>query len=425
MRILHVNKFLHRRGGAEACMLDLAALQREAGHDVAFWGMDHPANDVPCAGRPARHVELDPPPPGLLDRVALLGRTAWSREAARAMVTALEQHRPDVVHAHNVYHQLSPSVLHAAAERGVPVVMTLHDYKLVCPTYRLLDEDGPCTRCVTRGPWVAATRRCRDGSRAAGVAAAVESSLHRWWGAYGAVDRFLAPSQFLADQLELAGVGRGRVHVVPNSTPLPPRPHRPARTAPGAPVVVAGRLSHEKGVDVVIRALALLGTEGPCLEVAGDGPERQRLEALAQRVLPGRVRFRGHLSADALRSLLAGAAAAVVASRWHENQPLAVLEAQALAVPVVVTDLGGLPELVDDACGWVVPADDPEALAQALRAVLADPEGAAARGRAGRARVEARHAPAAQARAVEQHYRDVAAGRSQSREDEAPWTCHG
>ena len=108
MRILHVNKFLHRRGGAEGYMLDLAELQRDQGHEVGFFGMDHPDNDQVSQGTPASYVEFDPAPAGVLARAHLVGRMIWSRSARQGMDEALDAFRPDVVHAHNIYHQLSP-----------------------------------------------------------------------------------------------------------------------------------------------------------------------------------------------------------------------------------------------------------------------------------------------------------------------------
>lgn len=406
MRVLHVNKFLHRRGGAEGYMLDLADLQREAGHEVAFYGMSHPDNDQPSAGTPASYVEFDPLPDGGRARAALVARMVWSRGAARGMEEALDAFRPDVVHAHNVYHQLSPSVLHAASRRGVPVVLTLHDYKLACPTYRFLDHGVPCTACVTQGPWQAARRACKDGSRAASAAASLEVSLHRWLHAYDGVGRFIAPSRFLAGQMTAAGVYPDRIRVLSNFTDLATVP----TAGPARPVAVyAGRLSSEKGVDTLVLAIGRIGSTpdrapdgGLLLFIAGDGPQRPELEALAASEAPGLVRFVGHLARPELQVLLGAATVSVVPSRWHENQPLSVLESYALGVPVVATSLGGLPELVDDDTGWLVPPDDVDALAAALREALADPSAARRRGAAGRRRVEGRHAP-------QQHLVDLAA----------------
>lgn len=411
MRILHVNKFLHRRGGAEGYLLDLAALQRRSGDEVAFFGMDHPENDQECAGTPAPYAEFDPPPGGARAKAVLAGRMIWSRSAARGMEQALAEFRPDVVHAHNIYHQLSPSVVHAAARRGVPVVMTLHDYKLACPTYQLLDDGRPCTACIGGGLWQAARRGCRDGSRAASAVAAVEVGLHRRLGAYDGVRCLIAPSRFLADTMAAAGVYPDRLRVLANFTDL----DVPVRSGPATGAVVyAGRLSAEKGVDTLLRAIGLVARElGPApevlLDVAGDGPDRSALEALALEVAPGRVRFHGRLPRAELTTVVADATVSAVPSRWHENQPLAVLESFALGVPVVTTDLGGLPELVDESTGWVRAADDVAGLAEALVEALRDPAAARCRGRRAREIAERRHDPGRHLAGVRDIYEEAGA----------------
>lgn len=425
MRVLHVNKFLHRRGGAEAHVLDLAEQQRAAGHAVALWGMRHPddpAADVLDAslGAPLRdvlapHVELEPAPPGLAGVRAAAG-TVWSPAARRGMSAALQRFSPDVVHCHNIYHQLSPSVLAPVRRAGVRCVMTLHDYKLVCPSYQMLapGRDGgpprPCDGCVrpgVLGPLQAVRHRCKGGSLAASGVVAVETALHRVLGAYDGVDALVAPSRFLAGVLARAGVGVGRTHVVRNpAAPVPADVLVPA--AARRDVVVAGRLSPEKGVDVLLRALAAAPAVRR-LHVAGDGPARADLEVLAREVAPGRVVFHGRLPADDVRALVAGAVAAAVPSRWYENAPLAVTEALAAGVPAVVTALGGAPELVRDGVdGLVVPPEDPAALAAALTRLVEDPARAAAMGAAGRARVLVEHDPAAHVRLLDAVYAGTA-----------------
>jgi len=395
-----VNKFLYRRGGAEGYMLDLADLQRQHGHDVAFFGMDHPDNDKPqqfAASFPAT-VELEPPPPGVA-RVRAAARMVWSTSASRGMRQVLRQFRPDVVHCHNVYHQLSPSVLAPVRQAGIPCVMTLHDYKLACPSYQLLDHGRLCEACVTGGLWQAARRRCKDDSLGASTLLSAESWLHRVTGAWSPVDLFVCPSRFLADVMSRAGVFPERMRVVNHFVDLEQLMTSSSSVVAGAGagegLVFAGRLSPEKGVDVLIEALALMRAPAT-LQVAGDGPARAGLEELAARRAPGRVVFRGRLPKDELARLVARSAVSVVPSPWHENQPMTVLESFAAGVPVVSSDLGGLPELVRDGTeGRVVPAEDPAALAAALDGLLADPAGARAMGLAARARLASEFSPEA------------------------------
>lgn len=404
MKILHVNKFLYRRGGAEGYMEDVAALQVAAGHEVAFFGMQHPENPpMPYEAHFPSHVELDPAPAGLGAKVQTFGRMVWSTSARRGMAAVLEDFRPDLVHLHNVYHQLSPSILRPVRQRGIAAVMTLHDYKLACPTYQLLCDGQVCEACIGGRFAEAVRRRCAGGSLAASAAAAIELGLHTRFGAYGAVDRFLCPSAFLAGRMEAAGVYPDRLRVLDNFTDVGATP---VKSSPGGGLAYAGRLSSEKGVDVLVRAVGRL--PGATLDVAGDGPERAALEALAAAVAPGRVRFHGRLPKDDALNLVRAAVAAVVPARWHENQPLAVLEAFASGVPVVATTLGGLPDLITDGeVGRLVPPDDVDALARTLGDLLADPDAAAAMGRAARARAEDRFSPHVHLRALDGHYADA------------------
>ncbi len=403
MRILHVNKFLYRRGGAEGYMLDVAALQVAAGHEVAFFGMDHPDNPPQrFAAHLPRFVELEPPPAGAARRAAAAARMVWSTSSRRGMDAVLRDFRPDVAHAHNLYHQLSPSVLRPLADRGVPVVLTLHDYKLACPSYQLLDHGRLCDACVGGRYHRAVARRCKDGSLGASLVLAMESGAHRLLGAWGPVRTFISPSRFMAATMSRAGVYPDRLELLSHfvdAGPLAPK------SRPGGPVVFAGRLAPEKGVDLLIEAIAALRPAAR-LEIAGEGPERAALESLAAELAPGRVRFHGRLGRDRLLALLRGATVVAVPSRWHENQPMAVLESFACGVPVVVSGLGGLPELVEPGRdGEIVAAGDAAALAGALAAMLADPGRALAMGAAGRAKVERRFAPAPHLRRLERIYR--------------------
>lgn len=392
MRVLHVNKFLYRRGGAEGYMLDVAELQRNAGDEVAFFGMRHPDND------PQRYeswlpdqIELEPAPQGLRKAPAA-ARMIWSTSSRRGMGKVLRDFRPDIVHFHNIYHQLSPSILDGVARAGIPCVMTLHDYKLACPSYQLLDHGSLCEACVTGGPWQAARRRCKDGSLAASSLLALESWLHRVTGAYSPVDVFISPSRFLADVMARAGVFPERMRVVSHFVELA----APEPSSDGQRLVFAGRLSVEKGVDVLIEAMSMAAPEAR-LDIVGEGPERARLEALARHHDMGsRITFHGRLAKPALMRLVKRSSVSVVPSRWHENQPMTVLESFAAGVPVIATGLGGLPELVRDGVdGWVIPAEDPLALARAIDCALSDPLSTARRGLSARDRVAHDFSPSA------------------------------
>jgi glycosyltransferase involved in cell wall biosynthesis len=405
VRILHVNKFLYRRGGAEGYMLDLAELQRDAGHQVELFGMAHPDNLVglPLADTFPANVELEPAPPGFAG-LAAGARMVWSPSSARGMAQALERFQPDVVHCHNVYHQLSPSILAAVRRARVRCVMTLHDYKLACPSYQLLDHRSLCDACVGHSALNAARRRCKGGSLKASALLALESSIHRSMNAYDPVDVFISPSRFLAGVMARTGLPQERFVVLNHFVdvvPTAPVSHRDG-------FVFAGRLSPEKGVDTLIRAVALL-PPSVRVSIAGDGPARAELEALALSCAAGRVRFLGRLDKEALRRLVSTSVATVLPSRWHENQPMTILESYAAQVPAVVTGLGGMPELVRDGVdGLVVPHDDPRALADALLRLQTSPALATEMGRAGRRRLAIEFDPQLHLRRLDAIYRGEA-----------------
>jgi glycosyltransferase involved in cell wall biosynthesis len=386
VRILHVNKYLYRRGGAESYMDALASLQRDARHEVAFFGMDHPDNEPQVyAEHFPSYVELEPPPVSAAGKVTGFGRMVWSTSARRGIDAVVAEFRPDVVHLHNTYHHLSPSILGPIARRGIPTVMTLHDYKLACPTYRFLDKGELCQACLGGHFTQAVRRRCKDGSLGSSAAMAAELAIHTALRAYRHVQVFVCPSRFMAGRMAAAGVFPDRLRWVPHF--VSPTPDGPVES--NGSVVFAGRLSPEKGVDTLIDAVGRL-SGSVRLDVAGDGPDRERLERLAG----GRVRFLGRVDADTVDALIGEAVAVAVPSRWYENQPMIVLEAFARGVPVVATDLGGTPELVRHGTdGFLVAPDDAAGLAAALQTLVDDPARSRAMGKAARERAVTEFAP--------------------------------
>lgn len=399
MRVLHVNKFVYRRGGAEGYMLDVAEIQRAAGMEVEFWGMHHPENlaDLPLAATFAPHVELEPPPGGLAT-LGASGRMVWSPASSKGLARALDRFRPDVVHFHNIYHQLSPSVLRPVRAAGIASVMTLHDYKLACPNYQLLSHGRVCERCVGGSTLNAVRERCKSDSLGASALLAVESGLHRLTNAYAPVDRFISPSHFLRRVMIRAGISPDRIVTLANvvsGVDAAPRAEDTSRRAGEARFVFAGRLSREKGVDVLIRALGE-APDGIRLDIAGDGPLRAELESLAAEVAPGRATFHGRLAKGEVEALVAKATAMVVPSRWHENQPMTILESFAAATPVVATTMGGMPELVRDGVeGRLVAPDDVAELARVLTELADDPAAARLMGERAREGFSAEFTPEA------------------------------
>ena len=404
VRILHINKFLYRRGGAESYMLDVAALQSERGHHVEFFGMAHPEN-LPSRFEEhfPRFLSFDPPPKPLVGKARVAGRLLYSPAAKHGVEKVLEEFSPDIVHLHNIYHQLSPSVLQPLRALDVPALMTLHDYKLACPTYLFLDKGEVCEACLGGHFYQAVLRRCNKGSLIASSLNALELTLHTATKAYAPINILACPSRFVLTKMTEAGVFPDRLRHIPNFVDTAAIG---TKKREGGGIVYAGRLAKEKGVDTLIAAAVAVGAP---VDIAGTGPEAAAYEALARSRGATRVRFHGHLPREELHRLVRSAAVMALPSRCHENQPLIALEAMACGVPVVSTDLGGLPELVSPGVdGEIVPPNDPDALAASLQGFIADPGRAYEMGRAGRAKVETQFSPDRHLQRLEGLYAEAA-----------------
>ncbi|HXK32485.1 MAG TPA: glycosyltransferase [Dehalococcoidia bacterium] len=389
MRILLANKFFYDHGGPESVLFATRDLLAARGHDVIDFAMQHPDNrPSPYAAyfAPYRDLRTIRPSPATLGAAL---NFVDSREAARCLRRLVRDHRPDVAHLHSINHQITPSIIRALRDEGVPVVMTLHDYKLVCPAYTLRAHGAICERCSGGRFYRAATTRCRGLAR--GVLLSAESYVqHRLLRSYEKVRLFLSPSRFLAEKFREMGFPYP-VEVLPN----PAVSVTPA--APGAPArrdgfVFVGRVAEEKGVATLCEAASLAGV---AVRIVGDGPALSELQTrYAGR--PG-IEFLGRRAPAEAQALMRGALAVVVPSEWYENQPMVVIEAFVAATPVIGSRLGGIPELVRDGeTGLLYDAGNIAGLASKLRWAREHPGEMAAMGERARA--------AASDLSLERHY---------------------
>ena len=349
MRLLAVHRWRHRKGGAEGVHLDHLALFRERGWDCADFAVDHPDNE------PSQWRDYFPAPfaprAGVAG-LASLPRFFHSREAGEKFARLIDDFRPDVIHAHGIYHHLTNAILAPARQRGVPIVYTLHDYKLICPAYHFYTpQNGVCERCRGGRQWRCLTNRCTQGPLAMDALYALEGWIQWHGGALrSAVARFVGPCRFIVDKFAEHGFPREKLRYVPNffesadDAPAAADEVAALRQARGRHILYFGRLSPEKGVDVLIDAAAAANAP---LTIVGDGPQRDALERQA-RALGARCLFTGHLKGAALWAEVEAATAVALPSLWYEIAPKSVLEAQARGKPVVTTRIGGLPELVED-----------------------------------------------------------------------------
>lgn len=375
-----IHSFHHPRGGDATYTRTLTRLLQDAGHEVVPLAMRHPDNEPSVwEHRFPSYVDLrEGENPMGRARAAL--RLVWSLEAAAATRALLADHRPDVAHVQHVHRHLTPSVLAPLHKAGVPIVWTVHDYELICPSGHLFTQGRPCERCFGHRYHQAVVHRCKWDRAAPSLAVALEKGVHALLGIQRYVDRFLCPSRYLADALIRAGLPADRVEHLPNFLECGEEGQ-----AQGEGWLYAGRLAEEKGVHVAIEAARQL--PGMPLWICGSGPIEAQLRQQA-RDLPW-VHFLGQMGRAELARRLREVRAVVVPSLWPENFPYAVLEAQAAGRAVVASRIGGIPEQIEDGQdGLLVAPGDPTALARAVGGLLRDGQAARALGRAGRMRVE-------------------------------------
>jgi glycosyltransferase involved in cell wall biosynthesis len=390
LRIVVVhNRYRSAQPSGENQVVDdeVALLVGAGGHQVIRYELD--SDDIDRFSRAAK--------------AAVPLRVAWSPSDAQRFRRLVEEYRPDVVHVHNVFPLISPSVPAVAHRLGIPVVATLHNYRLVCAAGTLLRSDEPCLDCVGRGPAPAVRHGCYRDSRLATLPLAGSIALHRAVGTWPrSVARFLVMSKFARDLMTRSGIPGSQIIVKPNSVPAPTT----SRRGPGEGLVFVGRLSRHKGVDLLLDAWEpAMGR----LIVVGDGEERDSLHRQASS-LGVAVDFVGALPRDAVAGRVLGARALVQPSRAYETFGLAAAEAMALGVPAVVPDLGALAELVRDGVdGLTFASGDAMSLRRALRE-LSDPDAALRLGSAALAAYYERFTPELNLRALEGIYRSVIAG---------------
>lgn len=277
---------------------------------------------------------------GVTGDVRMAASAVWSRSAARRVTDSIREARPDVVHVHNTFAAASPSVFRAASALGIPVVQTLHNYRMVCPTATLFRDGRPCTDCVGRAiPFPAVAHACVRGSRAQSLVAATTLGVHRAMGTFSRhIDRFIALTEFQRSLLVDGGLPRDRIDVVPNFLEPDPGPGHGLRQG----LLFVGRLSPEKGITTLLAAAAQIPG---VVRIAGDGP---MLQLVAKAAARGEVEYLGRLDPDAIVRELQRALALVVPSTWFEGFPMVVLEAYATGTPVIASGLGSLAEVVED-----------------------------------------------------------------------------
>ncbi|MDX2473041.1 MAG: glycosyltransferase [Candidatus Krumholzibacteria bacterium] len=380
-KLLLVNKFYHDKGPAGGVGRYLVQEEEDllaAGWDVIPFAMaDQHARPSPWERYFVKARDYSAARYGggaLGDAMSLI----WNREAARNLDTLLTETRVDVAHLHNIYHHLSPSILPVLRRHKVPVVMTLHDLRLLCPAIHMLREGQVCEKCKGGKLHNAVLGKCVKDSRAASLLAAVETAHQRWRRMYEkTVQTFLCPSDFYRLKFIEWGFPADKLRHLPNFVDLDFwQPNQiPEQTEKDA-YIYFGRISKEKGLRFLLAAQKLWEdgyadgsiTEPPLkLLIAGSGPCEGNLRAKAAQLKLQTVEILGPLGIEDLRRNLGRSRFSALPSIWYENGPMAALESLAAGIPLVGSDIGGIPEMITEGeTGFIFAPGNPAEILQGL-----------------------------------------------------------
>jgi glycosyltransferase involved in cell wall biosynthesis len=368
-RLLNINNYHYRRGGSDVVYLEHAALMEKLGWKNAFFSMTHPMN-LPCPWSKFFVDEIEFGNSYTLSRkITMAMKVVYSLEARTKLTRLISEFPADIAHLHCIYHHLSPSIFSVLTKAGIPIVMTAHDLKLVCPAYKMLNEGGICERCNHGSVLNVIRHKCIRNNAMASTIVAAETFVHRLLQTYRHhLSKVIVPSQFFISKFVQWGWPRDRFEYIPNYVECE---SFDPEYQPGNYFLYFGRLAPEKGIATLIRAASMASVR---LRIAGTGPEAGNLQLLAAS-LGADIEFLGYQSGGALRKIVSGARAVVLPSEWFENAPMAILESYAMGKPVIGADIGGIPEMIRrNETGWLYESGNMHELAALLARVHAMPD---------------------------------------------------
>lgn len=379
MKILHANKFFYPKRGADRVFFHVTELLEKHGNTVVPFSMQHPKNlKTKYRDYFVSQVNFDSPT-AIIEKLRVLGRMLYSFEARKKLSRLLRDEPCDIGHIENIYHQISPSILSVMKKRGMPIVMTVHDLKLMCPNYKMYTQDAVCERCFKHRYYNAVKHKCMKGSAINSVPVMLEMYLHKVMRFYEKnIDLFIAPSEFMKSKMVQWGFDGQKIQVLSNFVDT--EFFTPGKKDNGYFFYSSG-LEPEKGILTILKA----AKRSPSLKImiSGSGSmETYVKEYIQENGLVNQIKLLGFIEREQTRKLFQECTGHLILSELYENNPLAVLESIACAKPTIGTDIGGIPELIQDGeTGYLIKPGDHIALAAAMEKLAKNPTQAAAMGR--------------------------------------------
>ncbi len=356
MKILFVNKYLYRKGGAETYFIELGRRLASLGHEVQYFGMSDEKNIVfNNAGAYTENMDFHKFSPRY---ITYPFKIIYSPQASKEIRRVIEDFKPDIAHLNNFNFQLTPSVIYELKKHNIPIVYTAHDVQLVCPNHKMKNDktEGLCRKCAGGKYFNCIKNSCVHGSRARSVIAAAEGYVYRKKHTYGMIDAVVCPSEFMKNELNGNPDLVGKCVTIYNFI----GEIKPSGVQKKDYVLYFGRYSAEKGIRTLLKAARTLG--GIQFVFAGAGELEDEINKAEN------ITNAGFKTGAPLRELIEQAAFSVLPSEWSENCPFSVMESQTLRTPVIGADIGGIPELIDEgATGLLFKSGSAEDLARKIK----------------------------------------------------------
>lgn len=382
-------------GGPERYMFGLTEHLKSKGHEVIPYSVAYQKNQpseyekyfLKPAGT-GKHAKLDKLEGGLSTKLKIAVRSVYSVEARNSLEKLIKDTKPDIVYCLNIVNHLSPSVIDAGHRQGVPVVLRMSDYNLLCPSYLFLRNGKICTDCE-HGYYHALKGKCIYGSTVATLCRVIGMYYHKLIGIYNKVDAFVTPAIFMREMMIKSGYLADDIHYIPtfvDSTKWVPTYDNDGY------ILYFGRIMEEKGVDILIRSYKKSGIKSP-LVIAGNGPDEyvNRMKSDLDEVNLTNVQFIGKKSGIELQQIVSRAKFIVVPSIWFDNSPNVIYESFAAGKPVIGSALGGICEQVNENTGILVEPGNIDELSEAIIKLNSSPELVIRLGQGARKQVIERH----------------------------------
>jgi glycosyltransferase involved in cell wall biosynthesis len=369
MNILMVNKFFYPLGGTESYVFSLSKMLMDKGHQVIPFGMKHKDNiEEFNFNYFVENIDYDTE--NFVKKIHYAAKSLYSFEARKKIRILIEKSKPDIAHLHNIYHQLSPSILGELKEHSIPTVMTAHDLKLLCPNYKMYRKGNICEKCQYQRFYHAISGRCIKDSLTSSILGSLEIYVHKFFGLYNSLDKIILPSYFYKMKFIEFGFPPDKLIHIPNF--INHKKYLFSNVEKNY-FIYLGRLAQEKGLETLITAMEKVKDYD--LYIIGDGPLKKELETKVAKSGNSNISFLGFQSGRKLLTLISEAMFMVTPSEWYENCPISVLEVLSIGKPVIAANVGGLPELVEDKVnGLIFEMGNAEDLSEKILYLLNNPE---------------------------------------------------